>query len=747
VLTAAVGATVVGVASPAWAAPLGVTGVVQQVIVEKTGGGDDHLTLVVDARGAHAVSGLENVPTGSRVRATLGATLSATGERPIRSYSVVATAPTATAPTAAAPNSTSAVAATPYAAKPVIVVPVRWTGVEPDKTGQQVADIVTRDANPYWQDASGGSIGFTVSKIVAPVTLPGSWCTSTGGVSSTALEQVHAAAGVKVGATGGAHVLAYSKNVSACGWAGLATVSNNNPGAGGWVMVNGLARLDVVGHELGHNLGLGHSNLRWCADASGTRFSDGSTGCTQQAYRDPYDIMGIAWGTSGNLNAAQRDQLGLLSPGGITDLSSGSVTLAPLGNASGLRAARVVDGTARYWLEYRTKAGRDSWIDGSPATSGYAIPGSGVVVHRADTLKAGGGTDLIDGNPVGAKLDRAALRAGEKWTSPSGKVTVTVVSTSATGAVVRVGGVAPGPFSLTGVPSTPAATQDSVVRSGAVTVNWSASDDNGSGIARYEIVAGDAVLATAAPDARSATVTLGAGRHTVTVRAVDTTGNTRTASNSVRYLVDPTAPVVSTVGTVFRTGTAGTTLPVTTSWAAADPGSGICAQQYTGAAGTPFAFPATARAAADVVPGGAYRWGVTATDCAGNASSLTGTGTAAAYQENALRYTSRWSVAKSGAAYGGAFQSTAVAGASASGSVKARSVALVASQAANQGAVRVYVDNKLVATVDLYSARGATSQVVWTYAWPTVGNHTVKVVNVGTKSRPRANVDALLGLS
>jgi hypothetical protein len=260
-------------------------------------------------------------------------------------------------------------------------------------------------------------------------------------------------------------------------------------------------------------------------------------------------------------------------------------------------------------------------------------------------------------------------------------------------------------------------------------------------------VAGGTVLATAAPDVRSAAVTVGPGRHTVTVRAVDTKGNVRTASNSVRYVVDPDAPVVSTLDAVFRTGTAGTTLPVTAPWAASDPISGICAQQYTGEAGSPHEFPASARAAADAVPAGAFRWTVAATDCAGNASNVTGTATAVVYQENRLKYSAGWSAAKSGAAHGGTFRSTASAGASASAAVKARSVALVASRSVTQGAVRVYLDGKLVTTVDLYAAKAAPRQVVWTYAWPTVGNHTVKIVNVGTKGRPRANVDALLGLS
>jgi hypothetical protein len=210
--------------------------------------------------------------------------------------------------------------------------------------------------------------------------------------------------------------------------------------------------------------------------------------------------------------------------------------------------------------------------------------------------------------------------------------------------------------------------------------------------------------------------------------------------------VDPDAPVVSAARTVFRAGTAGTTLPVTTAWTATDPTSGICAQQFSGAAGTSHDFPTTARAAADAVPAGLSTWGLTATDCAGNAAGVQGSVDATVLQESALRYTSTWSVGSSAAAHGGTIRSTSKAGATAGTSLSARAVALVATRAKDQGSVQVHVDGKLVATVNLYAAQGLARQVVWTYAWPTAGTHTVKITNVGVKARPRANVDALLAL-
>jgi hypothetical protein len=747
-LAAAAGAAVLVSALPAAAEEVAVdtTGTVQQVVVERTDGRDGRLTLLVDGQGtSHPVDGLDTLPTGTKVRASLGRGVSAAGERAVRSFTVVAAARRPAAPRTAA---AAAAAAPSYAAGPVVVVPITWAGGPAlNRTGAQIAAVVNGDVHSYWQDASDRAIGFTASKVLAPVTLSASFCTSGGGVSSQALKEIYAAAGVTQGAENGTHVLAYSTQVSGCGWAGMATVSNNNPGAGGWVVVNGVARLDVIGHELGHNIGLGHSNLRWCAAANGTRAADAAADCEIRGYEDPYDIMGVAWNTSGNLNAAQRDQLGLLTPGGsVRTVSAGQVTLAPLGSASGLRGVRVADGTARYFLEYRPNAGRDSWLDGSKETSWYAEPGSGVVVHRQDTGRAGAGTELIDTVPVGDKLGRAALRAGEAWSSPAGKVTVTVVSVSATGAVVQVNGQPLSAFSLTGAPSAPSAPQDAVLRSGAVTLTWSASASTGAGLARYEVLSDGAVLATTAADTTTATVTVPTGRHTVAVRAVDTQGAARTSSNSVRYLIDPKAPAVSAVTSVFRAGTASSTLPVTISWNASDDASGVCRQVHAGAAGSP-TLSGSARSVADTARPGSNEWSLTATDCAGNDTTATGSATAGAVQDAAMRYAGAWSTGRSAAAYGGTLRSTKVAGRKATASVTARSVALVATRAPSQGSVRVHVDGKLVATVSLYAKRGAARQVVWTYAWPKAGRHTVTFTNAGVKTRPAVNVDALLTLS
>src|SRR5689334_17027960 len=83
---------------------------------------------------------------------------------------------------------------------------------------------------------------------------------------------------------------------SACSWWGLGSVGGNPSRA--WI--NGSLQLRVLGHEMGHNLGLYHSHSLVCA--AGT--------CTASEYGDTLDIMGSS---VGHYNAFQKERLGWLN--------------------------------------------------------------------------------------------------------------------------------------------------------------------------------------------------------------------------------------------------------------------------------------------------------------------------------------------------------------------------------------------------------------------------------------------------
>ncbi|OGT60742.1 MAG: hypothetical protein A3E01_07495 [Gammaproteobacteria bacterium RIFCSPHIGHO2_12_FULL_63_22] len=216
---------------------------------------------------------------------------------------------------------------------------------------------------------------------------------------------------------------------NACTWAGLADVGGANTRA--WF--NGKFDLENFGHEFGHNLGLMHSHGLDCD------LSPLGTTCTPLSYGDAADIMG---NLEGHYNAFQKQRLGW-STGMVTMSASGRVTLAPYSGTSGTRAVRIPRGidasgaTTWYYLEYRQPTGFDTVL------GYYGTLSKGVLVRTA-TEGDGDSTYLLDMTPNSdtssgfVDLWDSALMAGATYADSVAKVTVKVVSTDATGAVVDV---------------------------------------------------------------------------------------------------------------------------------------------------------------------------------------------------------------------------------------------------------------------------------------------------------------------
>src|SRR5262249_62174396 len=109
----------------------------------------------------------------------------------------------------------------------------------------------------------------------------------------------------------------------------------------------------------------------------------------------------------------------------------------------------------------------------------------------------------------------------------------------------------------------------------------------------------------------------------------------------------------------------------------------------------------------------------------------------------AITYAGSWASASSTNYSSGAAKYASSAGASASFSFVGRSIALVTTKGSTRGAVKIYVDGALSATVDTYAATTAFRVQVWAKSWATAATHTIKLVAVGTSGRPRVDIDAL----
>jgi hypothetical protein len=95
---------------------------------------------------------------------------------------------------------------------------------------------------------------------------------------------------------------------------------------------------------------------------------------------------------------------------------------------------------------------------------------------------------------------------------------------------------------------------------------------------------------------------------------------------------------------------------------------------------------------------------------------------------------------------GGSAKFARAAGASATYSFTGRSIAVVVPKGPTRGRVKVYVNGTYLTTVDLYAPTTQYRVLIWQRAWSTSATRTIRLVAVGTLTRPRIDLDAFATL-
>ena len=223
-----------------------------------------------------------------------------------------------------------------------------------------------------------------------------------------------------------------------------------------------------------------------------------------------------------------------------------------------------------------------------------------------------------------------------------------------------------------------------------------------------------------------------------------------------KVTIDRSDPSASTPVPTFRKnvqigGGAKTALPLTLGWSGSDSGSGVATydvrRSVDGGSWTKVAraIPGTSLQTT-VTPGHTYRFMVRARDKAGNVGAWSGGWGwyPRLVQESSgdLVWSGSWTAdpADEHSADGARFATAA--GASVKYRFSGRAVAWVTRLSPESGAVAVYVDGNLVATIDTYADATSARFVAFSRSWSSYGRHSIKLVAVGTTDRPRVDLDA-----
>ena len=231
---------------------------------------------------------------------------------------------------------------------------------------------------------------------------------------------------------------------SACMWGGLGDEgSAGQPGNNTWI--NGGSsyyQCTVLDQEPGHNFGLMHANT---LDCSGSPYSATASSCTASEYSDMLTPMGMG---CQQLNGYERWYLGWLSGcNGVTVAASGTYNLVPLSSPcpGGIQVLQIPttsqtimdpqgggDPLQFIYVELRAPGGTfDSSL--GPAVIVYV---AGAVDSPSNTSSYTYLLNMASGSGMGGVEE--GLMVGQTFKDPAGGASVTLMSMTATGAVVNV---------------------------------------------------------------------------------------------------------------------------------------------------------------------------------------------------------------------------------------------------------------------------------------------------------------------
>lgn len=594
---------------------------------------------------------------------------------------------------------------------------VTWVGAKAtDVTVSQVESAVRNEVGPRWKKYTtiegasvDKSITFTLGQtLAAPIGLIRPMQCE-GSAASDFMNSIRAETYKRLG------ISDYSKRYlvilapeAGCIWSGRALISNISKG-GGVLTLHNTASSFVIVHELGHTLGLGHSNFLRCDSGK----NDGAWGgdCKAVEYGGTIDIMGNVEVDS-PLSTYNQWILGYLDKSDIKQSwLTEKIELNASDIAGGKRAIFLRDNKATYWIEYRRpyfgtnyKAGLVIYRTDPPPSNAIVSP------NPEDSLGAEPGTGVTTDywmlnwdnyTYVRSKASGSmTLPYGSIATTFSGNISITATPTDSdrkvTVSITRKADTTP--------PPAPEITDPSQWRYPNISIIKSGYDDGETAISGFEVEVNGKVVPVDSAEVENFSPTylnplapqktvylknLPEGDYSIAIRAIDMWGNKSPWSKSVKAYVDRGNPIITSDFRVTNINSKETQV----TWAGVrDEGIGLCTTILHNPEGFVLARSSAKSNPVFTIPtGGTFNAQAQVFDCLGNGMAGDVSISSSLIEASGSTRTGKWSAAP--AVYGpGALKCTGKC--SASINVNGNVSALI-----GEGAAEIFLTGKSVVKV------------------------------------------------